>query len=359
MGNVFLDHAADLGAAASAPIPQHVLDHIRDMLRVSSVAGKHVVLKKAGRKLEGLSPFNAERTPSFYVNDEDGVWYDFSSRQGGDVFKYVMRTDGVGFREAVIRCGRMVGVEVPDADGSAPPISPEEMARRAVEREAQRQARLAEQAERDRRMSNLAKTIAREAVAFTEGDGSPPALFLESRGLRLIAESSPAALRFHPHCLFKDDEGGETFHPALISIYRGITDDKVMAIGRRPLTPDGRSVSKPISLGPTTGCAVKLTADLGEILHISESVTSALGAAMLGLSPVWAVASASGMANFPVLPGVQTLGIVADNDANGTGQAAANECFARWRNAEREVAIHLPDTVGEDMADVASKAARP
>jgi hypothetical protein len=160
---------------------------------------------------------------------------------------------------------------------------------------------------------------------------------------------------YHPNCRFRYDDDNEVFHPALIGIYRDIFDDKIKAISRRPLTPDGRSLSKPISLGPTRGCAVKFTPDEDVTygLHLAEGITSALGAAMLGMKPIWAAAGKGGMARFPILDGIEALSLIADNDENGAGQEAANECFARWRSAGKEVFTVISDTAGTDMADVA------
>jgi hypothetical protein len=148
------------------------------------------------------------------------------------------------------------------------------------------------------------------------------------------------------------------FHPALIAIYRDIITNEVKAISRRPLTPDGQSLSKARSLGPTAGTVVKLTADENATygLHLAEGVTSALAAAMLGMVPIWVVAGKDGMAKFPILAGIDSVTLVADNDADGGGQEAANTCFARWKDAGREAFIVMPDSVGTDMADIARNA---
>jgi hypothetical protein len=79
-------------------------------------------------------------------------------------------------------------------------------------------------------------------------------------------------LLYHPQCPFRDEVNNEGFHHALIAIYRNVITDKVMAISRRPLMRDGRSLSKPISLGPARGCAIKLNADeeVNYGLHLAE-----------------------------------------------------------------------------------------
>jgi DNA primase len=90
-----------------------ILDEIRARLPVSSVGGKRVKLIKAGREFKGLSPFNAEKSPSFFVNDQKGFYHDFSSGKHGDIFSFVMETEGLGFAEAVERLASDAGVALP------------------------------------------------------------------------------------------------------------------------------------------------------------------------------------------------------------------------------------------------------
>ena len=106
--------------------PPQFLDELRARLPVSEVVGKRVKLKKAGREWKGLSPFNKERTPSFFVNDQKGFWYDFSSGKHGDIFDFVMETEGVTFPEAVERLAAHGGRAVPQmtAGGGGAGASP-------------------------------------------------------------------------------------------------------------------------------------------------------------------------------------------------------------------------------------------
>jgi DNA primase len=93
--------------------PPQFLDELRARLPVSDVVGRRVRLKKSGREWKGLSPFNKERTPSFFVNDLKGFYHDFSSGKHGDIFGFVMDTEGVTFPEAVERLAAMAGLAVP------------------------------------------------------------------------------------------------------------------------------------------------------------------------------------------------------------------------------------------------------
>jgi DNA primase len=96
--------------------PPSLLDEIRARLPVSQVVARKVALKRAGRELKGLSPFKQEKTPSFFVNDQKGSWFDFSSGHNGDIFKFVMMTEGLSFPEAVERLAEDAGVPITKAE---------------------------------------------------------------------------------------------------------------------------------------------------------------------------------------------------------------------------------------------------
>ncbi len=98
------------------------LDELKARLSVSEVVGKRVKLRKAGREWKGLSPFNKEKTPSFFVNDQKQAWFDFSSGKNGNIFDFVMQTEGLSFPEAVERLAGLAGIPLPE-------ISPESTAR--------------------------------------------------------------------------------------------------------------------------------------------------------------------------------------------------------------------------------------
>jgi DNA primase len=93
--------------------PPQFLDELRERLLVSEVVGRRVRLKKAGREWRGLSPFNQEKTPSFFVNDQKSMWFDFSSGKNGNIFDFVMMTEGLSFPEAVERLAGEAGLPLP------------------------------------------------------------------------------------------------------------------------------------------------------------------------------------------------------------------------------------------------------
>ena len=91
------------------------LDDLKARLPVSEVVGRRVKLVRAGREFKGLSPFNKEKTPSFFVNDQKQAWFDFSSGKNGSIFDFVMESEGVSFPEAVERLAQMAGMPLPKA----------------------------------------------------------------------------------------------------------------------------------------------------------------------------------------------------------------------------------------------------
>src|ERR1700756_3055223 len=95
------------------------LDELRARLPVSEVVGRRVKLKRAGREWKGLSPFQQEKTPSFTVNDQKGFYHNFSSGKHGNIFDFVMETEGVGFVEAVERLAGIAGLALPAATPEA------------------------------------------------------------------------------------------------------------------------------------------------------------------------------------------------------------------------------------------------
>ena len=92
------------------------LDEIRARLPVSSVVSRRVALKRRGREFVGLSPFNQEKTPSFTVNDQKGFYHCFSSGKHGDIFGFVMETEGLSFPEAVEKLAGEAGLPLPKPD---------------------------------------------------------------------------------------------------------------------------------------------------------------------------------------------------------------------------------------------------
>jgi DNA primase len=88
------------------------VDEIKSRINVEDVVAEYVQLKRAGRNFKGLSPFQAEKSPSFVVSPEKGIWHDFSSNKGGNMFSFVMEMEGVDFRGAMEILARKAGVDL-------------------------------------------------------------------------------------------------------------------------------------------------------------------------------------------------------------------------------------------------------
>ena len=92
------------------------LDEIKSRLRLSDVIGKTVKLRRQGREFVGLSPFNKEKSPSFFVNDDKGFFHDFSSGKHGDLISFLQETERLSFVEAVERLAGEAGLALPEPD---------------------------------------------------------------------------------------------------------------------------------------------------------------------------------------------------------------------------------------------------
>ena len=80
-------------------IPESCLDDIRDRIDVVSVIGRHVELARQGAAFAGRCPFHKEKTASFKVFPETKRFKCFGCQAGGDVFEFLGKVEGKGFRE--------------------------------------------------------------------------------------------------------------------------------------------------------------------------------------------------------------------------------------------------------------------
>lgn len=88
------------------------VDQIKERLTIEEVVSSYVDLKQAGKNLRGLSPFSPEKTPSFYVSPDRGVYYCFSTSKGGDMFTFIQEMEGVDFKESLRMLATRAGVEL-------------------------------------------------------------------------------------------------------------------------------------------------------------------------------------------------------------------------------------------------------
>jgi DNA primase len=86
-----------------------LIKQVKEKVPLSEVVSPFVDLSPSGHELIGLSPFQNEKTPSFYVNDQKGVYYCFSSHRSGDHISFLMDVKGLSFPKAVLELGDRAG----------------------------------------------------------------------------------------------------------------------------------------------------------------------------------------------------------------------------------------------------------
>ena len=85
---------------------------IKDAIDVVDIISQYTQLEPAGKRMKGLSPFTNEKTPSFFVDPDEGVYYCFSSQKGGDIFSFVQDIEGVDFKEALQILAEHAGIDI-------------------------------------------------------------------------------------------------------------------------------------------------------------------------------------------------------------------------------------------------------
>jgi DNA primase len=88
-------------------------DKLRSSILTSEVVGKKVKLKARGHEFQGLCPFHNEKSPSFTVNDLKGFYHCFGCAEHGDVISFVMKTDGLDYKDAVLKLAEDFSIPVP------------------------------------------------------------------------------------------------------------------------------------------------------------------------------------------------------------------------------------------------------
>ena len=93
-------------------IPENVIDEIRESIPIDQVIGEYVSLKKAGTNFKGLCPFHEEKTPSFSVTPNKGIYKCFGCGEGGNVFTFLMKHENLSFVESVQFLARRQGIDI-------------------------------------------------------------------------------------------------------------------------------------------------------------------------------------------------------------------------------------------------------
>lgn len=268
---------------------------IRRTASLSSIVGRSLSLKRAGREWKALCPFHKERSPSFTIYDDDRRWHCFGCGAGGDQLDFVRMAHGVSVADAI----RMI-------DSGALPVVAREPSPAAT---------------KDRtRNRDKARSIWRAALPVA---GTPAETYLRWRGLFLPI---PASIRF---ARLRYPRGPVL--PCLVALVAS-ADNRLAGIHRIYLKEDGRGkadVEDPkLSLGPVSGGAIRLAPAAGELI-VCEGLEDGLTLMQETRRAVWAAAGSGTLAKMGLPDGVQRVVIGRDNDAPGMAAAArAAEWFA-------------------------------
>jgi DNA primase len=157
------DRAAG-GVEALSKFTHETVERVKDAADIVEIVSAYTDLRRAGERFTGLCPFHEERTPSFSVDPREKLYYCFGCEAGGDVFRFMMEKEGLGFPDAVETLGDRYGVEL-ERETSDPRA---EEARR-------RRARLGEVVERTAQFYAHYLWESKEAAKARE--------YLDSRGL--------------------------------------------------------------------------------------------------------------------------------------------------------------------------------
>ena len=94
--------------------PPAFLDELAARNPIEEVVGQYVSLKRSGANLFGLCPFHGEKTASFSVAPDKGIYYCFGCHKGGNAVNFMMEIEGLSYPDAVRSLAKRVGMEVPD-----------------------------------------------------------------------------------------------------------------------------------------------------------------------------------------------------------------------------------------------------
>ena len=95
-----------------ARIPQEIINRINDTADIVEIVSKYVDLKQRGRNFFGLCPFHNEKTPSFSVSPDKGIYHCFGCGNGGNAVNFIMEYEKISFVDAIQQIGGQLGIEV-------------------------------------------------------------------------------------------------------------------------------------------------------------------------------------------------------------------------------------------------------
>lgn len=101
-------------------LPPELKEEIRERIDLVAVVSETVKLRRAGSNYQGLCPFHKEKSPSFSVSPDKGIFYCFGCKEGGDAFRFVMKRDNVPFPVALEKLAQLAGVDLSRYENPGP-----------------------------------------------------------------------------------------------------------------------------------------------------------------------------------------------------------------------------------------------
>jgi hypothetical protein len=274
--------------------------------------------------IQGDAPYKQGSCAIKLEGTHAGDWYEFESSKGGGVLGTLGHATGLRGRFLIEYAAELSGWKV--GDKKPPSLRPEPQTQNT-----------------------------QNEIRFILSGCRPAAdtlvqTYLEARGLCL---PNTQDILFHPDLAHWETKMG---FPALVAHVRD-AQGQVVGLHRIWLALDGKSKADvpkaKMMLGPVAGGAVRLGNASGEIVGIAEGIETGLAVAQgMPELPVWASLSTSGMEKLRLPPNIRRVILLADHDASGAGQKAAEATAERFVAEGRRVWIALPPKAGEDFNDL-------
>jgi hypothetical protein len=311
--------------------------------RAKAVRLEDELARRHHTKLTGRGPWRAGPCPycngtdRFVVHIRRQTWFCRKCNRNGDIIELIKHLDGLDFKGAV---------ELLAGDSISRPI------------------RHVTPADDDDDVKEAHRNFQRALKLWDESRdprGTIVERYLNGRELELPDDVAGNVIRHFPDCPFFKER-----HPAMIALVRDIESDVKIAIQRTAISADAKAIKRKdkdgrektfrLSLGSTSGGAIKIDPDehVEYGILIGEGVETCLAARQIGLSPVWSLCGTSGLSNFQVIDFIDGLTILAEAGEPSTN--AVQACFDRWTLAGRDVRV-LKSTIGSDINDAIRRVA--
>ncbi len=326
---------------------------LKQSLTLSSLVGRYTDLKAKGARLAGRCPFHTEKTASFYVDDNKGLFYCFGCKKGGDLLKFAQDIEHLEFTESLDFLAELAGVELPKHKGRGPGRDVIEQLRALNESAAEvfvkqfRSSELAKDYVKQRGLSDM--TLRLFAVGYA--DETWDSLYI------LLKEQNEAAI-LRQSGLFKEGQGGRVYDLFRDRLMFPIRDSygHLIAFGGRLIEGEGpKYVNSPETPLFTKGQHVynlnhaKLYLKKQPYLIVVEGYTDVLQLCQAGINHVVASLGTAFTPAQAKLLKRYTNQVILNFDGDQAGFKAARTSIERLLSVGMEISIvSLPDGADPD-----------